>query len=776
MNTFNKQDIANLVLEHAQATILVFDSTGTILYANPVGARYLGVNAEEAIGKSLRDFLPPQQFNTELEVIGSVLAKKGPVVYEHPLLIRGDTFHFSTCKQPVVGDSNEEMAVLSISTDITEKIEIEKKARLQEENYRELLESTQNSIWEEDFSEVKKYIESLKEEGVTDLRRYFDENPGAVLHCADLIKVTDVNIAGRLVYGIGSKDELAEFRVRDNFTEDSLLPFQEEILALANGETVYEARMVTQHPSIGFVHSTMHVAIWSGYEETWERVIVTFAEVTLRDPFRKELVESEERYRSLFEYASDAIFLIDIQNVRFADVNLNAQKLLGYSREELLHLELEGLTVSQGTSQVKELFETTMADSQSLFETVLVHKSGAQIPVEISSRILELSGWQYVLSFVRDISERHQAKEKIQQQLHRISVLREIDRVIASSLDLPLSMGVLLEYVLSELEVDAADVLLYDPTIMMLEVVARRGFRVNRSSLAKRNLSSSIPGEVAIQGEKVFLSPIGEADRRRILPLAEDEGFCSYVALPLIARGETKGVLELFHRTPLYDDEEWVGFAEALAGQAAIAIENILLFQELKKTNLDLSLAYDTTLEGWSRALEFFDHDTEGHTRRVTDLTMTLATALHVPDSHLVHMRRGALLHDIGKMAIPGEILNKAGKLTEEEKQFVQQHPQIAYKLLAPIPFLRPALDIPYCHHEKWDGSGYPRGLKGEEIPLAARIFSVVDVWDALTSDRPYRKAWTRQKALEYVLSESGRHFDPVIADMFSQIVPTLNR
>jgi putative nucleotidyltransferase with HDIG domain len=219
-----------------------------------------------------------------------------------------------------------------------------------------------------------------------------------------------------------------------------------------------------------------------------------------------------------------------------------------------------------------------------------------------------------------------------------------------------------------------------------------------------------------------------------------------------------------------------MGFAEALAGQAAIAIENIALFQNLKKANIDLSIAYDTTLEGWSKALEFFDHDTEGHTRRVTDLTMRLAAALGVPDVQLVHMRRGALLHDIGKMAIPGEILNKKGKLTDEETQIVQQHPQAAYKLLSPIPFLRPALDIPYCHHERWDSSGYPRGLKGEEIPLAARIFSVVDVWDALTSDRPYRKAWTRQETLDYILSESGRFFDPDVVSVFSQIVPTLNR
>ena len=777
VNTPKMQEVANLALEYAQVAVFVFDAEGVFLYANPAGAGYFNIKANKLIGKSLHDFLPPEQASNEIEILGKVTESKEAVNHKHSWLIKGNKFHFVTHKQPILDDKNDVTSVLSISTDITEKVTLDEKASSQDEKYRELLEATQDSVWEEDFSEVKKYLESLKEEGVTDLGKYFDKNQDTLLYCADLIRVTDVNLAGRLVYGITSKDELSTFRVRDNLTEESLLIFRDEIVALASGKTVFEARMVTSHPTIGFVHSNMHVTIWSGYEETWKRVVVTFADVTLREKYRKELVESEERYRSLFENASDAIVLIDIQNNRISDANLNAQKLLGYSREELFSTEIARLIASQDISEVIELFESTLAENQSLFETILMRKDGTQVPVEVSSRMFELNNTSFVMSFVRDISERYQAEEKIQRQLHRISVLREIDTIIASSLDLPMSLGVLLEYALSELEVDAADILLYDPTVMLLDVTARRGFRTKFSRHAKQSLSSSFAGEVAMQGNKVFLSSINEYERQKIFSQTEDsEDFVSYVALPLIARGETKGVLELFHRAPLYENEEWIGFAEALAGQAAIAIENITLFQNLKKANIDLSIAYDTTLEGWSKALEFFDHDTEGHTRRVTDLTMQLATALHVPDSQLVHMRRGALLHDIGKMAIPGEILNKTGKLTDEERQIVQQHPQIAYKLLSPIPFLRPALEIPYSHHERWDGSGYPRGLKGDEIPLAARIFSIVDVWDALTSDRPYRKAWTRQQTLDYIYAQSGLFFDPAIVDVFSQIAPILNK
>jgi len=142
-----------------------------------------------------------------------------------------------------------------------------------------------------------------------------------------------------------------------------------------------------------------------------------------------------------------------------------------------------------------------------------------------------------------------------------------------------------------------------------------------------------------------------------------------------------------------------------------------------------------------------------------------------VADAALVHVRRGALLHDMGKLGIPDHILQKPGKLTDEEWELMRQHPRYAFEMLHSVEYLRPALDIPYCHHEKWDGSGYPRGLRGEQIPLGARIFAVVDVWDALTSDRPYREAWPREKALAYIKAEAGTHFDPEVVELFLQVI-----
>ncbi|RYF46768.1 MAG: HD-GYP domain-containing protein, partial [Cytophagaceae bacterium] len=187
----------------------------------------------------------------------------------------------------------------------------------------------------------------------------------------------------------------------------------------------------------------------------------------------------------------------------------------------------------------------------------------------------------------------------------------------------------------------------------------------------------------------------------------------------------------------------------------------------LQRSNVELILAYDTTLEGWSRALDLRDKETEGHTMRVTELTMRLAQTLGLSDTEISHIRRGALLHDIGKMGIPDAILFKPGPLTEEEWGIMRRHPVYAFDLLSPIAFLRSALDIPHYHHEKWDGSGYPHGLKGEQIPLSARLFAVVDVWDALRSDRPYRAGWPAERVREHIKQGSGTHFAPHIVDAF---------
>jgi putative nucleotidyltransferase with HDIG domain len=359
-----------------------------------------------------------------------------------------------------------------------------------------------------------------------------------------------------------------------------------------------------------------------------------------------------------------------------------------------------------------------------------------------------------------------------ERHVQRLSALRSIDQAITSSLDLNFTLKIFLEQVAARLSVDAADVLLFNPHLHTLDYAAGRGFRTSALQYTRLRLGEGYAGRAALERRTIGVPDWAEEepDFSRA-PLLEKEGFQAYYGVPLIAKGQIEGVLEIFHRAPLDPDAEWLDFLEALAGQAAIAIDNSRLFNDLQHSNLQLILAYDATIEGWSHALDLRDKETEGHTQRVTEMTLRLARALGVVEDEMVHFRRGALLHDIGKMGIPDAILLKPDKLTDEEWDIMRQHPTLAHELLSPITFLRRALDIPYCHHERWDGTGYPRGLKGEQIPLAARIFAVVDVWDALRSDRPYRAGWPPEKVLAHLRELAGIHFEPRIVNVFLQIL-----
>ena len=367
-----------------------------------------------------------------------------------------------------------------------------------------------------------------------------------------------------------------------------------------------------------------------------------------------------------------------------------------------------------------------------------------------------------------DITERKRAEAKNRQHIEHLMALSEIDRAISGSFDLKFVLFKLLAHVTGQLAVDATDILLLEPSSDMLAYAVGVGFRTSEFEHARLRVGQGYAGTAALEQQTVQAFDLLTRKTGFLRSSGfKAEEFDSYIGLPLIVKGKVLGVLEVFQRGPLRPDQEWLDFLHTLAGQAAIAIDNAAMFEGLERSNTRLAMAYNATLEGWSRALDLRDKDTEGHTQRVTTLCVRLARNYGLPGEELENIRRGALLHDIGKMGVPDSILLKPGPLTDEEWVLMKRHPAIAHDLISPIEFLRPAIDIPYCHHEKWDGSGYPRGLKGEEIPIAARIFSVVDVWDALTSDRPYRAAWPGDKALAYIQEQSGKQFDPKVVSAF---------
>jgi HD-GYP domain-containing protein (c-di-GMP phosphodiesterase class II) len=358
--------------------------------------------------------------------------------------------------------------------------------------------------------------------------------------------------------------------------------------------------------------------------------------------------------------------------------------------------------------------------------------------------------------------------EETLHRLDELNNLRSIDQAINSSQDLQLILGLIVRQLKNLSGADAVDILIYHPELLTLQFAAGDGFTTEEIKRSNLRIDDGGAGQVALEQQPLWIKDIsqmeGECVRKELL---KAEGFAAYHACPLVVKGEIKGVLEVFHRTPFAADDDWKSTLEGVAEQTAIAIDNSEMFHGMKRLNTELILAYDETIEGWANALDLRDHETEGHSRRVMDHTVRMAQEAGMSPEEVIHVRRGALLHDIGKIGVPDAVLRKPGPLTDNEWIIMHEHPRIAYHLLSKIKYLNPALDIPYSHHEKWDGSGYPRGLKGEEIPLAARLFAVVDVYDALTSDRPYREAWTREKTLKYIKEQTGTHLDPYAVEIF---------
>ena len=481
----------------------------------------------------------------------------------------------------------------------------------------------------------------------------------------------------------------------------------------------------------------------SSSEQTLEAVLQTFTDTNFVLTPDGEILDYKSN-ASVLRY----IFPGSLHNKRIADVfpaNLTEQ------------LEQALRTVQQTGNVVPLEYMLSISNREYWFDARLIPVSDSKI-----------------MLIARDITECQETKIKMERQVQQLSILRSIDLAIASGLDLNLLLSMLLDRVVTLMHVDAATVLLLNAKTNQLEFAAGKGFHSNILQYTRLKIGEGCAGRVALEREMIHIPDLRkdrmEFDRS---PLFMQENFVTYWGVPLMAKGRVLGVLEMFHRSPLKPDKDLQNFLVMVAGQAAIAIDSAMMFSELQRSNVELSLAYDATIEGLSRALDLRDKETKEHTFRVTDITVKLATRLGIRQSDLIHVRRGAILHDIGKVAIPDQILFKPGPLGKEEWDIMRKHPAIAVELLSPVSYLEPALEIPHWHHEKWDGSGYPDGLRQEDIPFAARLFALADVYDALISKRPYRSAWSKWDAVQYIEDQAGTHFDPRIVPEFLDLINT---
>lgn len=482
---------------------------------------------------------------------------------------------------------------------------------------------------------------------------------------------------------------------------------------------------------------------------------------------------AEQRYRSLFEEAPVMYVMTENRDgVPFlAECNRAFLETLGYQRQEVI-----GKPLSQFYTQTYQL---KMAEAEDAMahpgwfaqdERGLITKSG-----EVIQTLLRTSpetdvrgnviGTRAMYVNITDIKVA-EAERQAGLLLHKLT------RIAASGLDLRSTAQMLADQLGELLNADSCYITLWDEANRRAIPLAAYGelreiYPALNVPPGEQSMTESIlhTGGTLV-AEDVFNTPHMSPSLAARFPAR------SMLGLPLLADDQKLGAVLIAFNQPHRFTPNEIARAERASGLIALIVTKAKLFDELQDAHTKLAEAYNATLEGWARALELKDEATEGHTRRVTALTLKLARAAGLSAEELEHVRRGALLHDIGKVGVPDAILLKPGPLTEVEWVFMRRHAEYAYEMLAPIPFLAPALDIPYCHHEKWDGSGYPRGLVGKEIPLAARLFTVIDVWDALTSDRPYRPAWTQDQALAYITENSGRYFDPWAVKLFLQLNP----
>lgn len=491
--------------------------------------------------------------------------------------------------------------------------------------------------------------------------------------------------------------------------------------------------------------------------------------------------ESTRRLRMAMEASQQGIFDFNIQSGELV-VDDAYYRLLGYDPQGVFVETRDSFLQSIHPDDVEnylQVFREYMDGRSDIFRIEFRHRTangnwrwflsmGKIVKYDADHKPMRMLG-----TFL-DITEKKDADLEIERLLHesqnrlqRLETLRAVDQSINENEPLSATLKLLTQKIKEHLKVDAVGIYILENTFHRYELAVADGF-IPVSIQKLQTLKMRFPetdDELKVLRQ---INPDSKLLWPELAALLKEEGFQDFLVVPLIMQGSAmKGVLVLFSREKFSVDDEWLLYNETLAGQMAIAIANAKLIDGLKRANVELEEAYDRTIEGWSKALDLRDKETKGHSSRVMQMTMDLAQILGISEEELIHIRRGALLHDMGKMGIPDSILLKPAKLTEEEFDMIRKHPQFAFDMLNPIVYLRPALDIPYSHHEKWDGTGYPQGLSGEMIPIAARLFAVVDVYDALTSHRPYREPWSHEKTMEYIHSMSGSHFDPQIVAVF---------
>jgi PAS domain S-box-containing protein/putative nucleotidyltransferase with HDIG domain len=764
--------------------VLVLDREGIYRKVAPTRHVLLYKPAQELLGKSLKEVFPPEEAHRFTRAIQNVIKTRRPQTIEYQLVIQDSPVWFETSISPLNADS-----VVWVARDVTERKITEAVLNLQSS----ALNAAANAIVITDRDGTIEWVNPA----FTILTGYeFDEalgkNPNHLVKSgwhepAFYRRMWETILSGQVWRGemINRRKDGQLYTEEQTITPllasdgkiTQFIAIKQDITQRKQAEEALQRKSRVQEWLAAFGRALSTSLDLDDIYRTVEGHLMQMVDcpnigITLVDP-KKEVLEAA--YISSDGVLLDLHLFPPLKYKEQPSPNPRARAILEKSPVIANDLEttrkiMGGLLVGSRREPQSALYLPMVVEGQAIG---LLELQSYQSQAYSQEQVEWLSVAAHQLGLTIQ-NARHFRWS--QQRLEELSAVHAIDSAVTRHLDQQQIFDVLVEQAHNRLGVDAVAVLLLDPDTQELVYAFGRGFHTQAVQETRLSPGQSLAGQAALEKRLVQSADLQHEEEELIRQaIWQAEGFSSYFALPLLVEDVIIGVLEVFHRSSLVPDDDWLRFLRVLAGQAAIAIDSNRLFEDLRLANAEILNAYESAIEGWSQAMDLRDKETEGHTLRVTEMTLALARALGVAEQDLVHIRRGGLLHDIGKLGVPDHILLKPGPLTDEEWVLMKQHPVNAYRMLTQNAFLQPALDIPYCHHEKWDGSGYPRGLQGADIPLAARIFAVVDVWDALTSNRPYRPAWTPEMALDYIREQSGQHFDPQVAAAFLDFVHETN-
>ena len=568
-------------------------------------------------------------------------------------------------------------------------------------------------------------------------------------------RILDCNQVAEQMFGY-TREELLKLNVTDLIPEEFLRDKENFIhWELEQGGYLNEIPNVRKDGSIIPVEVSLRLTNTEGAQY----VVAFLRDITERKKVERAIAESEQKFRTLAETAAAGIFIHRGGN--FLYVNPTWCKITGFAEEDLLKMNYLATVVPEEVEAIEQKHNAQINEDLpvSRFEMTINSKQGERKWLDITTGLIDFEGGRASIGTAIDISYRKQRE-------HELEVVAQISEALRMNLTREEVHQTILNEIMHLLDIDGALVstienddglYLFDRAIGCWKVLDKVTLKV----------SEGLSGYIVISG-KPYVNHHASHDPHFAFPELVQK-LTSVAGVPLITKGETIGSILIGSAHVLSDND--IRLLRAIGDLAASAIHRSDLHDETIRQARELKIAYDATLEGWAHALELRDKETQGHSLRIANMTLRLAKRLGYRDTDLENVRRGALLHDIGKMGVPDTILLKPGSLTEEEWKIMQKHPIYAYEMLSELPYFKQALDIPYCHHEWWDGTGYPRGLKDNEIPLVARIFAIVDAWDALISDRPYRKAWVKKEALSHIIDQSGTHFDPEVVNAFVQML-----